>query len=222
MSLEIDLIRLADELRALSNAGLRFTEDPYQIERYHRIIEISAELTSAVNGHAPAELRRLFLEDLHYMTPYTVVDTVIFDEMERILLIQRADNGRWALPGGACEVGEVAATAAAREVWEETGCIVEIDHLIGVFDSRHSKEELLHHLYIFLFTGHLIGGAPRITRETQDIRWFAADEIPWQVLSGRHEERIRYALHWRVDPSTPIHFVREPWQPRSTFQHGTE
>jgi ADP-ribose pyrophosphatase YjhB (NUDIX family) len=222
MSLEIDLIRLADELRALSNAGLRFSHDPYQIERYHRIIEISAELTSAVNGHAPAELRRLFLEDLHYMTPYTVVDTAVFDEAGRILLIQRADDGRWALPGGACEVGEAAATAAAREVWEETGCVVEIDHLVGVFDSRLSAEETLHHLYIFLFNGRVVSGAPRITRETQDIRWFADDEIPWHALSGHHEERIRHALHRHTDPSLPIHFEREPWQPRTTFQHGIE
>jgi ADP-ribose pyrophosphatase len=222
MSFEIDLLRLADELRALSNAGLRFTQDPYQIERYHRIIEISAELTSAVNGHAPAELRRLFLEDLHYMTPYTVVDTAIFDEEGRILLIQRADNGLWALPGGACEVGEVAATSAAREVWEETGCIVKIDQLIALFDSRHLNEALLHHLYIFLFTGHLIGGAARITRETQDIRWFAPADIPWGALSGRHDERIRYALRWHTDPSLPIHFEREPWQPAPTFQHDTK
>jgi ADP-ribose pyrophosphatase YjhB (NUDIX family) len=221
MSLEIDLIRLADELRALSNAGLRFSHDPYQIERYHRIIEISAELTSAVNGYAPTELRRLFLEDLHYITPYTVVDTAIFDEAGRILLIQRADDGRWALPGGACEVGEAAATAAAREVWEETGCVVEIDHLAGVFDSRLLAEETLHHLYIFLFNGRVVSGAPRITRETQDIRWFADDEIPWHALSGHHGERIRHALHRHSDPSLPIHFEREPWQPRSTFQHGT-
>lgn len=222
MSFEIDLLSLADELRALSNAGLRFTQDPYQIERYRRIIEISAELTSAVNGHAPAELRRLFLEDMHYMTPYTVVDTAIFDEDGRLLLIQRADNGLWALPGGACEVGEVAATSAAREVWEETGCIVEIEHLIGVFDSRHSKEELLHHLYIFLFTGHWVGGAPRITRETQDIRWFAPHEIPWDTLSGRHEERIRHALRWRDDPTLPLYLAREPWRPAPTFQHDVK
>jgi ADP-ribose pyrophosphatase YjhB (NUDIX family) len=217
----MDLIRLADELRALSNAGLRFSQDPYQNERYHRIIEISAELTSAVNGHAPSELHRVFLEDLYYMTPYTVVDTVLFDEDGRILLIQRADNSRWALPGGACEVGETAATGAAREAWEETGCVVEIDHLIGIFDSRISHAETLHHLYIFLFNGRVVGGAPRITRETQDIRWFAADKIPWDALSGNHEERIRHAFRWRANPSMPVYFEREPWPPRDTFQHET-
>ncbi|MBX3002020.1 MAG: NUDIX hydrolase N-terminal domain-containing protein [Caldilineaceae bacterium] len=219
MSLEMQLIRLADELRALSNAGLRFTQDPYQIERYHRILEISAELTSAVNDHGPAELRRLFLEDLHYMTPYTVVDTAIFDEDGRILLIQRADNSRWALPGGACEVGETAATGAAREAWEETGCVVEIDQLIGLFDSRVSNEQTLHHLYIFLFSAHLVSGFPRITRETLDIRWFAPAEIPWTHLSGNHGTRIRHAFLWRSDPAIPIFFERDPWQPRPTFQH---
>jgi ADP-ribose pyrophosphatase YjhB (NUDIX family) len=214
-----NLVQLADELRALSNAGLRFTQDPYQIERYRRILEISAELTSMINGDSLPELRRLFLEDMHYITPYSVVETAVFDDEGRILLIQRADNHLWGLPGGACDVGEVVANGAAREVWEETGCIVEVDPLIGVFDSRSAGDVSLHHLYIFLFHGTIIGGAPRVTHESVDVRWFADDEIPWDALFGRHEQRIRYALRWYADPSTPVYYDRVPWQPHTTFHH---
>ena len=52
-----------------------------------------------------------------------------------ILLIQRADNGHWGLPGGHVEPGESVAQAAAREVLEETGCKIEVGRLIGVYSD---------------------------------------------------------------------------------------
>lgn len=46
---------------------------------------------------------------------------VVRDAAGRVLLIQRSDNGHWALPAGAMELGESIADCAIREVWEETG-----------------------------------------------------------------------------------------------------
>ena len=46
---------------------------------------------------------------------------VVRDAAGRILLIERSDNGHWAMPAGAMELGESIADCAAREVWEETG-----------------------------------------------------------------------------------------------------
>ncbi len=39
----------------------------------------------------------------------------------RVALIKRADNGRWALPGGYAEVGSPPSENALRELREETG-----------------------------------------------------------------------------------------------------
>ncbi|MBI1295860.1 NUDIX domain-containing protein [bacterium] len=221
MTEPLDLLGMADELRAMTNLSLRFTKDPYQIERHHRILEIAAELAAFSAQAKIAELKPLFLHDQRYITPYSVVETATFDDTGRILLMCRADNGLWGLPGGACDVGEAPPTGAAREAWEETGCIVEIDHLLGIFDSRIAGEETLHHLYIFLFHGRWIGGKPRLTRETIDVGWFAEDDVPWADLFGRHETRIRHAFHWQREPTIPVYFEREPWTPKPTFQHGT-
>jgi ADP-ribose pyrophosphatase YjhB (NUDIX family) len=217
----LDLLGMADELRAMTNLSLRFTKDPYQIERYHRILEIAAELAAFSAQAEIAEIKPLFLQDQRYITPYSVVETATFDDDGRILLMRRADNELWGLPGGACDVGEAPSTGAAREAWEETGCIVEIDHLLGIFDSRIVGEVTLHQLYIFLFHGRWIGGEPRLTRETIDVGWFAEDDVPWADLFGRHEARIRHAFHWRQEPTIPVYFEHEPWTPKPTFQHET-
>lgn len=220
IELSVALTNIASELRALSNAGLRFTEDSYQIERYHRIIELSAELTSFVNGSPIGDLQQRFLDDLHYMTPYAVVDTAIFDADDRLLLIRRADNGKWAFPGGACDVGEPPAIGAAREVWEETGYVVEVTDFLGIFDNRHNGGSSFHHFYCLLFAGRAVGGERLITRETLDCAWFAESEMPWAEVTPSHLTRIRHAFAWHGQPGTPVFFDRVAWEPSPTMQHA--
>lgn len=218
--LAVALAEIASELRALSNAGIHFTADPYQIERYQRIIELSAQLTGLVDGRPLADLQRIFFDDLEYRTPYAVVDTALFDDADRLLLIRRADNGRWALPGGACDVGEPPAIGAAREVWEETGYVAEVTDFLGVFDNRYNGGRSFHHLYCLLFAGRAVGGERLITRETLDCVWFSASELPWPDVASSHVTRIRHALAWCNEPTTPVFFDRVAWQPRPTSQHA--
>ncbi len=60
---------------------------------------------------------------------------VVFDEGGRVLLHQRSDSHQWAIPGGAIEIGETAQHAVVREVREETGYLVEVVRLIGVYSD---------------------------------------------------------------------------------------
>ena len=215
------ILRSADKLRALCNAGLHYAEDPYQKERYEQILELSAELTALVDARPFPDIRRQFFEDTHYLTPFAVVDTAVFDDADRILLIQRADNGRWALPGGACEVGERPGDGAMREVWEETGCQIALSGFLGVFDNRlHGGGPL--HLYCLLFDGRVIGGAPIVTSETRDVGWFEAQEVPWDALHASHHTRIRFAFEWQQDPSLRPFYDPPQWQPQPTWQHNAQ
>lgn len=214
------VLRTADKLRALCNAGLRFAEDPYQKERYEQILGLSAELAALVDARPLPAIERQFFADTDYITPFSVVDTAVFDTGGRILLIRRADNKRWALPGGACEVGEPPATGAVREVWEETGCRTQISAFLGVFDNRLHGSSGLHHLYCLLFAGEHRSGQPIVTRETVDVGWFAPDDVPWDALSGSHPARVRFALEWKRNPSVAPFFDPSSWQPEPTWQHA--
>jgi ADP-ribose pyrophosphatase YjhB (NUDIX family) len=211
--LTIELTQIAEQLRALSNNGLQYTDDPYQIERFHKILSLAARTLALAERRPQAEIERIFFDDLTLKTPFAVVDTAVFDDQGRMLLIQRADDRLWAMPGGACDVGEAPATGAAREVWEETGYIVEIDRLIGVFDSRLCSQRTGRHLYHFLFAGAPAGGEARTSIETLDVAWFSQKDIPWEALSPGHKARIRHALSWRADPTIPSFFDREGWRP---------
>lgn len=217
----VALARIADQIRALSNAGLHFTDDPYQIERYHTLLSLAAELAALVDARPGAAIERIFHQDLTYVTPHTVVDVAVFDDRGRVLLIRRADSGFWAMPGGMCEVNISPAENALREVWEETGCVAELEAFLGIFDSRAELDAgLFAHLYHLLFAARYVSGVPQVTQETLDVAWFPPDQIPWDALHRSHGIRLAHALAWRADPSTPPYFDRADWSPEASWQHN--
>src|SRR5260221_1051116 len=90
---------------------------------------------------------------------------VFDDPHEHVLLIRRADNGLWAVPGGYMEPGESTTEACAREVFEETGLRVTVKRLIGVYSTPHRLLEYPDgnrwQLVVLYFEAGAIGGALR-------------------------------------------------------------
>lgn len=221
-SAEKTILRVAGKLRALSNHGLYFAENPYQTETFEQMLSLCAELTELVDARPLAQIQRHFFDDTRYVSPYAVVDTAVFDDAGRILLIQRKDNGRWALPGGWCEVNELPAEGAVREVWEETGCRVALSGFLGIFDNNYHGGGGLHHLYCLLFAARHVEGTPIVTRETLDVGWFTPQVLPWDALHAAHPTRIRFAFEWQQEPSRRPFYDLPRHQPHPTWQHNTD
>ena len=66
------------------------------------------------------------------------VAAVVLADDRRVLLVKRADVGRWALPSGRGEPGEAVADAVVREVREEVGPDVALVRLPGVYSDPAS------------------------------------------------------------------------------------
>ncbi len=60
----------------------------------------------------------------------------IRDADARVLLAHHVETDLWGLPGGTIEPGETPADAAVREAWEETGLVVRLTRLVGVFGGQ--------------------------------------------------------------------------------------
>src|SRR6266699_1033084 len=66
------------------------------------------------------------------------VNVVVTNDAGEILMIRRTDNGNWAVPGGAIDLGESVAQAAVRETKEESGVDCEITGIVGIYsDPKH-------------------------------------------------------------------------------------
>lgn len=108
---------------------------------------------------------------------------VVFDDAHRLLLIQRSDNGRWALPAGAMELGESMQDCAVREVWEETGLrATELSPFALYTGPRYTYTNEWRHTYqsiVMTFRIHAWeGDLQPVTDETLDARFFPLDALP--------------------------------------------
>ncbi len=115
-------------------------------------------------------------------------------ENHRILLTRRWDFPVWCLPGGHLLPHETILEAAVREAKEETGLVVKMIRLVGLYSLPLKGENGSCEI---ILQGAVIGGElATLTDETCDARYFALDELPmdlvgwqyhqaWDALSGR-------------------------------------
>jgi ADP-ribose pyrophosphatase YjhB (NUDIX family) len=191
----------ADQLRDISAMGHHFARNPYDKTNYETIQTIAMSLMALANGDELADLEPLRAPVFARPTPFSVADAAVVDGHGRILLIQRADNKMWAMPGGALEVGETPAQGALREAFEETGVRCELTGMAGVWDSRLCGTLSRHHLYHFVFLARPLNGQkpepPSHANEILDAGWFAEEALPADVDPG-HLSRIPYVMAvWR-------------------------
>ncbi len=109
----------------------------------------------------------------------------------RIVLIQRRDSGRWGLPGGLVDWGEDIASAAKRELWEETGLsILSIGRLVGVY-SHPERDPRFHSACIALEA--YVDGEFNIQdkAEVMRIAAFTVDDIPRGNLAHDHDQQLQ-------------------------------
>lgn len=196
MDLARKLIQWAEKLRDVSALGLYFTKNMYDREHFKTVQDIAMEMHGLATDTPMSELEPLRAPIFSRPTPIATGDAAVIDDEGRILLIRRADNGLWAMPGGALEVGETPAEGVLREAFEESGVRAEAVALVGVFDSRLCKTASRHHLYQFVFLCHPTNGheaeMPTHAAETLGAAWFSEDALPDDLDPG-HAVRIPHA-----------------------------
>ncbi|MEO7332071.1 MAG: NUDIX domain-containing protein [Minicystis sp.] len=135
-------------------------------------------MASSPDGAAPRAL------PAHLDRPVIGVGGVVFETIEgetgesgpRVLLIQRAHppaQGRWSLPGGRVERGELLSDALAREIAEETGLVVAVGALIEVVELLDPE----HHFVVLDYLCERRGGALRAGDDASDARFVAVSEL---------------------------------------------
>ena len=196
----------AKELQALAQAGVTYSKDPYDLERFTRIREISAEILCAHTELPMEKVRELFCNETGYQTPKVDTRAAVFVE-DKILLVHE-NNGTWSLPGGWCDVDQSVASNTEKEVREETGCIVASDRLIAVQDWR--KHNVTNYAYgvikIFVLCQYESGKFEE-NIETTEIAFFGEDELPENLAVEKcTKEQIQMCFAAYHHPDVPVLF----------------
>ncbi|MDD3754030.1 MAG: NUDIX hydrolase [Methanobacterium sp.] len=127
--------------------------------------------------------------------PLLTVDAVITDENGKIILIRRKNTpfqGSWALPGGFVEYGETVERAVLREVKEETGILIEIMGLVGVY-SDPGRDPRGHTITV-CFLAHKKDGEIKADTDAQEVSSFTVDDALKMDLAFDHQVILIDAL----------------------------
>lgn len=123
------------QIAALAKTGLYFVRDPYDRDRYEKLVELSAKLLADYSGDSPDALQTLLVDDDGYITPKIDVRGAVFRD-DKILMVKEATDGLWTLPGGWADVGDSPSEAIKREIWEESGYTAKAVKLMAVEDRK--------------------------------------------------------------------------------------
>lgn len=167
----------AIRIQSLAQAGLAYSQNVYDTERYEELRFIAAEMISCKMGLTTDKVRTFFCNETGYQTPKVDTRAAIFQN-GKILLVHEK-NGTWALPGGWCDVDQSVASNTVKEVKEETGLDAEAEKLIAVQDWRkHNACNLPYGIVKIFVLCNVIGGKFEENIETTEISYFGKEELP--------------------------------------------
>ncbi|MGI5487975.1 NUDIX hydrolase [Microtetraspora malaysiensis] len=127
------------------------------------------------------------------------VNVVVANDAGELLVIRRSDNGNWAVPGGAIDLGESLPQAGVRETLEETGVLCEITGLVGTYtDPRHvilyTSDGEARQEFSIMLTAHAVSGAPTPSSESSEVRWVPRDQVTGLRMDRSMRLRIGHCL----------------------------
>lgn len=205
MSTQPNWMDWAREIFSLSQAGLTYSQNEFDIARYKRLQGITAEMIESQSGMSTNSVLESFSMQAGYITPKIDVRGAVVHE-GKILLVQERSDERWAMPGGWADLGNAPASVAEREVWEESGYRVKAEKVVAVLDANRIEPMEFYHAYKIIFLCRLLGGEPQTSYETLAVDFFDPNELPPLSLFRTNETMLQEVFAQVQDPLRPTAF----------------
>jgi len=183
-------LQWAVELQSIAQAGLFYSKDVFDIERFNRIRDISAEIISYKSDIPNEKVKELFCNETGYQTPKLDTRAAIFKD-NKILLV-RERNHKWSLPGGWVDVNISVKENVIKEVKEEAGLDVTADLIIAVQDrEKHNLPIYAYKVCKIFVLCSVLGGSFESNIETTESGYFDIDKLPVLAEEKNNEEQIK-------------------------------
>ena len=138
MKPENEILMAARRVQAIAQAGLHYSENEFDRQRYQELRDLSVELTAAATDREINKIRDLFTNETGFQTPKVDIRSVVIRDNKILLARERSDGG-FSLPGGFADINNSPSEVAVKEVREETGLEVRTTRLLAVIDTdRHN------------------------------------------------------------------------------------
>lgn len=186
---EAPWLKWAIELQFIAQAGLTYSQDSFDLERFKRIREISAEIMSLKSGLGLDHVKKVFCNETGFQTPKLDTRAAIFRD-NKILLVKEK-NGTWSLPGGWVDVIESIRSNTIKEVKEESGYDAVPVKLIAIQDrNKHNLPLYAYGVCKIFVLCEITGGEFTPNIETVGSDFFSLNELPLLATEKNNKEQI--------------------------------
>ncbi len=203
----IDWLRWVRTLQSIGQAGLNYTDNAFDRDRYERVGRVAAQMVAALAGLPAVAVAEAFAADAGHPTPKVDVRGAVFRDGQ-VLLVRERSDGRWTLPGGWADPGDSPGATVAREVREETGYAVSANRLVAVHDrDLHNHPPIAFAVYKLFFLCQLEPvPTGEYDHEIESVAWFDPSTPP-QLSTGRvTTDQLALVARHHADPTRPAEF----------------
>jgi len=198
----MDIFSLLNEVQAVARNGLHYNANPYDRERYGKLLALATQTYSELLDVSEEEITSRFLKEFGQITPKVGADAAIFNEHGQILLMERSDGTGWCLPCGWVDPNEKPVDTAIRETREETGLEIEVKQLVGVFTRMPSEQNGPHTMIAIVHLCEILSGELTLSHEGLFLRYWSIDEVPTWHISHQQYARAAYKM-WQSEQLLP-------------------
>lgn len=197
-------LEVAQKLQALAQAGLTYSHNEFDIDRYQQLRTLAVEIVSKHIEREESLIRDSFATEKGYPTPKVDIRAVIF-RSGKILLVKEKMDGNWSVPGGWADIGLSPFEIAKKEVYEEAGLEVIPIRLLAVLDKKkHNHPPDIFHSYKLFILCFEKGGSLKSGMETLDAGFFDENEIPPLSLERNTPEQIALMFDYYKNPERAV------------------
>ncbi len=195
-------LEISRELQSIAQAGLTFSENKYDIERYEQLMKLSQKIIADHTDIPYEKIEKVFSMEEGYLTPKVDVRGVVIRD-GKILLVKETIDGRWSIPGGWADVGFTPREIAEKEVFEESGLKVKAGRLLAVLDKKcHNHPPDVNYVYKIFIHCEEVGGELAAGMETSEVGFFDLNNLPPLSTPRNTMEQINMVFEKTVNKNS--------------------
>jgi 8-oxo-dGTP diphosphatase len=142
------------------------------------------------------------MSDHNYPMHIVAAGGFVMNSHGQVLLIKSPRYGDWEFPGGQVEEGETIPHALEREVFEETGIVVRVKSLVGIY-SNTRKPSIVNMDFICEY----LSGEPKTSEESSQVEWIDRKEALARVKREAVYKRLKNMLEFSGEITYRAYFV---------------